>query len=109
MLLAQVQFMAMSAQSNVELPELNGALVLAVGPDTPAAKSGFRKFDLIQELDGQPVKTAADAQAIVDASKVGQTLSVRIVRANKPVSLSIVTGDLSQKAGPSAASKGARE
>ena len=35
--------------------------------------------------------------------------SVRIVRANKPVSLSIVTGDLSQKAGPSAASKGARE
>jgi len=92
--------------SNVELPELNGALVLAVGPDTPAAKAGFRKFDLIQELDGRPVKTAADAQAIVDDSKVGQPLSARVMRSSKSLSISVVTGDLSQRPAPNSGGKG---
>ena len=30
--------------TNVELPEAKGALVLAVGPDTPAAKAGRKKL-----------------------------------------------------------------
>ena len=59
----------------MELPELPGALVLAVAPDTPAAKAGFRKFDLIQELGGQTVKSASDAQVVVDSSKVGPILT----------------------------------
>lgn len=63
--------------SNIYLPEVNGALVLAVAPDTPAAKAGVRKFDLIQELGGKPIKTAADAQVIVDSSKVGQVQAAR--------------------------------
>lgn len=58
--------------SNVDLPELNGALVLAVAPGTPAAKAGIRKFDLILELWGKPIKNAAEAQKVVDSSKVGQ-------------------------------------
>jgi S1-C subfamily serine protease len=86
--------------SNVELPELDGALVLAVAPDTPAAKAGFRKFDLIQELGGKPIKNAADAQAAVDGSKVGQPLVAKIVRQQKTLTLSVVTGDLSERAPP---------
>jgi len=87
--------------SNIELPEAKGALVLAVGPDSPAAKSGFRKFDLIQELGGQPVATAADAQAIVDGSKVGQPLTARVLRgtngAAKSITITVVAGDLSDR------------
>jgi len=83
--------------SNIYLPEMQGALVLAVAPDTPAAKAGFRKFDLIQELGGKPIKTAADAQAIVDASKVGQALSVKVVRNEKTLTLNVVTGDLGDR------------
>ena len=60
--------------SNVELPELPGALVLAVAPDTPASRAGLKKFDLIQELGGKVIKTAADAQSIVDSAKVGQQM-----------------------------------
>ena len=90
--------------SNVYLPEESGALVLAVGQarsrreitlgsggdrreflrvsvlslrrwqETPAARAGFRKFDLIVEIDGKAVKTAADAQSIVDSAKVGQQM-----------------------------------
>ena len=83
--------------SNVELPEMSGALVLAVAPDTPAAKAGFKKFDLIQELDGRVVKTAADAQAAVDASKVGQPLVCKVVRGQKTLSITVVAGDLNDR------------
>jgi S1-C subfamily serine protease len=83
--------------TNVELPEAKGALVLAVGPDTPAAKAGFRKFDLIQELAGQSVGTAADAQAIVDQSKVGQTLTARVLRGAKSITIAVITGDLGDR------------
>ena len=90
--------------SNIELPEAKGALVLDVGLDSPAAKSGFRKFDLVQELDGRTVATAADAQAIVDGSKVGQSLTVRVLRvtngAAKSITITVVAGDLSDRPPP---------
>eukprot|EP00967_Tisochrysis_lutea_P054392 scaffold67969_cov31-Tisochrysis_lutea.AAC.3 len=62
--------------SNVYLPEQYGALVLAVGPDTPAARAGFRKFDLITEIGGTAIKSAADAQELVDKAKVRQEARV---------------------------------
>ena len=81
----------------MELPELPGALVLAVAPDSPAAKAGFKKFDLIQELNGRAIKTAADAQAAVDASKVGQPITLKIVRGPRTLSLTVVAGDLNDR------------
>lgn len=93
--------------SNVELPEISGALVLAVAPETPAAKAGFKKFDLIQELDGKAVKSAADAQSIVDNCKVGQSLVAKIIRGPKTLSLNVVTGDLSERPEKPASPRGA--
>eukprot|EP00965_Chrysotila_dentata_P148150 4890519-Pleurochrysis_carterae.AAC.1 len=69
--------------SNVVLPESYGALVLAVAPETPAAKAGLRKFDLLVELDGKIVRNAADAQKIVDGASVGKSLTVKLVRQGK--------------------------
>ena len=83
--------------SNVELPEQSGALILAVAPDTPAAKAGLRKFDLITELAGQTVKSAADAQAIVDNSRVGQSLVCKVVRGQKTIAVAVTTSDLSDR------------
>jgi S1-C subfamily serine protease len=93
--------------SNVELPEISGALVLAVAPETPAAKAGFKKFDLIQELDGKAVKSAADAQSIVDNCKVGQSLVAKIIRGPKTLSLNVVTGDLNERPEKPASPRGA--
>ena len=83
--------------SDVVLPEMEGALVLAVAPDTPAHKAGFRKFDLIAELGGKTVRSAADAQAVVDGTKVGQVLTVKVVRGTKTVTLTVTTGDLNER------------
>mmetsp|Transcript_18277 Transcript_18277/g.55149 ORF Transcript_18277/g.55149 Transcript_18277/m.55149 type:complete len:489 (-) Transcript_18277:406-1872(-) len=83
--------------SNVYLPEQYGALVLAVGPDTPAARAGFRKFDLITEIGGTAIKSAADAQELVDKAKVGVNLQVKVLRQQKQFTLDVVTGDLSDR------------
>mmetsp|Transcript_113125 Transcript_113125/g.205735 ORF Transcript_113125/g.205735 Transcript_113125/m.205735 type:complete len:500 (-) Transcript_113125:31-1530(-) len=84
--------------ADLQLPELDGALVLNVAPGTSAAKAGMRKFDLITELGGKPVKTSADVQAIVDKSKVGQQLSAKVIRQQSPMNVLVTTGDLSQLA-----------
>ena len=43
---------------------------------------------------------AADAQAIVDSSRVGQTLALKLVRQQKTMHISVVTGDLSERPTP---------
>lgn len=85
--------------SKVDLPEIEGALVLAVAPDTPAARAGFKKFDLITELGDKIIQSAADAQDVVDGSQVGQTLPAVVMRRRLPVALSVTTGDLNARPG----------
>lgn len=84
--------------ADLQLPELDGALVLNVAPGTAAAKAGMRKFDLITEIGGSPVKTSGDVQAIVDKSKVGQQLTAKVWRLQTPSTVVLTTGDLSQLA-----------
>lgn len=80
--------------SDIMLPEVPGALIMRVGPDTPAAKAGFRKFDVIQEISGRKILTPSEAQSMVDAAKVGQQLKCKVIRQSKPVSLLVTTGNL---------------
>ena len=79
--------------SNLEAFELSD-FIKAI---TPAAKAGLRKFDLITELAGQTVKSAADAQAIVDNSRVGQSLVCKVVRGQKTIAVAVTTSDLSDR------------
>lgn len=71
--------------------------MLAVASDSPASKAGIRKFDLITEIGGTAIKSANDAQVVVDSSRVGSQLSLRLIRQQKTVTLSVTTGDLSDR------------
>jgi hypothetical protein len=62
-------------KSNVYLPERYGALVLRVGPDSPASRAGFRRFDLITEISGTAIESAVDAQDLVDKAPVPSHLT----------------------------------
>jgi len=62
------------------MPEVHGAIITKVMPNTPAANGGLRKFDIVIEIGGKRVRNAAEAQAVVDASKVGVNLSMKIIR-----------------------------
>lgn len=80
--------------SIVRLPEVNGVLVMEVMPNTPAAKAGVRRYDVITEIDGQQVSDAAVLQRLVENSDIGQVLRLKVYRGRETRVLEVRTGEL---------------
>jgi len=78
------------------IPEIDGAIVVKVLPNSPAAQAGVRRFDIIQSIDGFNIKTAKEVQAFIDKTKVGQVVNMKIVRGNRPIELPVKAGDLNE-------------
>lgn len=79
------------------VPEIDGALVMRVVPKSPAAEAGIRRNDVIVAIDGHQVRNAKDVQAIVDRSRVGQIVTMHVLRgdSSNPLQVGIKTGNLS--------------
>lgn len=84
--------------TSVQLPEVNGVLVVRVLPNMPAAEAGLRRGDVIVAIDGQPVTKADELQAIVEKTRVGQSLRVSIRRGNQARDITVKTGELREQA-----------
>ena len=80
--------------SPVTLPEVNGVLVVKVLPSTPAASSGIRLGDVVVSVDGKPVSTASQFQALVEQTQVGQTLEMTVRRGTRTQTVAVRTGEL---------------
>ncbi len=80
------------------VPEVNGVIIVQVLPNTPAAKAGLRRGDVITEIDSQPVTSAAQLQTIVENSKLGQTLQVKVQRGEQTKQLPVRTAELENAA-----------
>jgi S1-C subfamily serine protease len=70
-----------------------GLIVVNVQPDGPAAKAGLLLGDVLVTLDGAPVGTTEDVQAVVGARRVGWTVTATILRAGAPAEMSITLGE----------------
>ena len=62
---------------------MNGAIVMMVVPDTPAADAGLRRHDVVIEMSGKEVRTADEAKLVVDESSVGDILTLKVRPARK--------------------------
>lgn len=71
------------------LGDARGALVDAVGPDSPAAKAGIRSGDLIVRFNGRDVRDFSDLRRRVAQAKIGEDLPVDVVRDGKKVSMKV--------------------
>ncbi|TVP62600.1 MAG: PDZ domain-containing protein [Nodularia sp. (in: Bacteria)] len=80
--------------SPVQIPEINGVLVMRVVPNSPAASAGVRRGDVIVQLDREPVTSADKLQNLVENSRLGQLLQVKVQRGNQIQLLSIRTAEL---------------
>lgn len=74
--------------------EIKGVLVMRVMPDTPALKAGIRSGDVIVEIDNEAVTSAAQVQNIVENSKVGQNLKLKVRRLDITKELYVTTAQL---------------
>jgi S1-C subfamily serine protease len=80
--------------STFELPEVNGVLVMRVLPNSPAAAGGIRRGDVIVQIDNQTITTAEQLQGVVEDSRLGTALQVKVQRGNQTQVLSVRTAQL---------------
>jgi Do/DeqQ family serine protease len=78
--------------SSVTVNEDQGVLVFRVLQNSPAAKAGLRSGDVIQKIDGKPIKTADDVQRAVEASSVGGRLQMEVRRNGQALNLTVQPG-----------------
>lgn len=85
----------LAKQFNVNRP--GGALVGQVEPDTPAAKAGLRRGDVILSLDGQPVNSANDLRLRISQTAPGTAVKLGVSRDGKMQDFSVTLGELPDK------------
>lgn len=73
----------------VQLPERDGALVQRVLPESPAERAGLRRGDLVVAAADQTVNDPAALLRLVEASQVGESLPLTVLRGDQRLSLAI--------------------
>ena len=79
---------------------INGVVIAAVEPDSPAAQAGLRGLveagegriaigDVIQRADGKEVRRVDDVFAVLERHKAGETITLQVLRDGKPVEVTI--------------------
>ncbi|NIA68855.1 DegQ family serine endoprotease [Pelagibius litoralis] len=71
---------------------VEGALVAAVEPGSPAAAAGLRAGDVVLEWDGKPVVRVKDLSQLVAQTPVDKPAELRVWRDRGPLALTVVTG-----------------
>jgi S1-C subfamily serine protease len=77
-----------------DLGRRNGVEVVEVVEDSPAAKAGLLPEDLIVALDGTPTSSASDLQALMTEERIGEPLTVTVVRQGTPLEIAVVPEEL---------------
>ncbi len=66
-----------------------GALVVEVVPNSPAARAGLKAGDVIQEIDGNEIANSEGLQKQVRAKRVGDRLAISLDRGGEDVELTL--------------------
>ncbi|HEY9883858.1 MAG TPA: HhoA/HhoB/HtrA family serine endopeptidase [Thermosynechococcaceae cyanobacterium] len=67
-------------ETKLKVNQDQGVLIVRVFDNSPAAQAGIRQGDIIQKVNGKPVRTAAAVQEQVESSAIGKALPVEISR-----------------------------
>jgi len=72
----------------LKLPAEVGGLVMEVEPESPAAKAGLEKNDVILEFAGERVHSVAQLHRLVQETPAGRTVALQVSRAGQTRTLS---------------------
>jgi len=75
-----------------QLPREGGVLVTHVLPDSPAAKAGVRRHDILLQYDGHKVRDGDHLARLIRAGKEGQPVELLLVRAGKEMRVAVKLG-----------------
>ncbi|MPN01174.1 hypothetical protein SDC9_148380 [bioreactor metagenome] len=73
-----------------------GILVSGVTSGSPAYEAGLQANDVITEIDGQTVESLEWFTSLIQAKKVGDTISITVYRNGQYYQATVTIGDLNQ-------------
>ncbi len=77
------------SRKQVQVTEEQGVIILGIAKDSPASKANLQPGDIFKKIDGKPIETSTDVQSKVEASQIGQLLTIEILRDGKILSLEL--------------------
>lgn len=77
------------SQKQVQITEEKGVIILGVAKDSPALKANLQPGDIFKKIDGKSIETSTDVQSKVEASQIGQPLTIEILRNGNSLSLEL--------------------
>jgi len=93
----QIQPLSRDAAQALGLPEARGALVARVEPDSPAARAGILRQDVIRSINGQPIFESSDLPPIVGAMAPGTRVTMELIRDGKPRTVTATLNSLDER------------
>ena len=69
--------------NQLDVPVIEGLLVVQVVPDSPAAKAGLQEEDVIVELGGEPIRNTCELSKFLIAHPPGSMVTVIYFRGNE--------------------------
>src|ERR1700722_11664174 len=76
----------------VGLPDADGLLIREVGENTPAARAGLARGDLIVAVGGQTVSSVDDLSGALRAAAAGGTVDLTVLRGTEERAVHVVFG-----------------
>ena len=83
-----------AASRDEVLPLDKGVGVQTIEAGTPAYRSDLRPADVITQVDGVAVANGRDLQQQILRKKIGQTVELVILRAGKPLKVTLITAEM---------------
>jgi serine protease Do len=80
----------------LKLEAEKGAIIQDIDPTGPAAKAKLEVGDLIVGFEGQTIDRGSLLQWLASTAGVGKTVTVRVIRAGKPLDLKVTLGELKE-------------
>jgi S1-C subfamily serine protease len=79
------------------LARSSGVRIESIASDSPAAKAGFERGDIIVALDATPIGSIDDLQRLLGADAIGRRAAMSAVRGGRLVTLDVTPSELSAR------------
>ena len=84
---AQAQDLTPQLAEAFGIPFRRGAVIAQVAKNSPADKAGLKPGDIVTQINGRPVRDADTLRNTVGLLRVGQTVSMQVLRNNKTLTI----------------------
>ena len=79
--------------STYNLPDAEGAVAIRFAREGAGAGAGLHQGDVVIKINGKPIRSAEDYKAVEKALKIGQQVSVDLLRDNSKMSGKLTVGE----------------